>query len=249
MNDEQAPDGKEVFRSPGAVVVWWIWALFALGNLIDLAVQGRDHLSLVAAFILLFVTGIVYVTTKRPRLVADPDGLTVVNPVRDHRVGWAAVAGADPTDLLRIRCEWPDGDRTGRQAIYAWAIHTSRRRQVAADARARRARAASSGRGARAGGSGASAGIFGSGAGGFGLGGSGFGGFGLGGTADPATAPEDDPLRLDAGKVVTTLNDRAAKARLDAPEAQATAPASTWDLRAVAMIVIPGLALLVVALT
>ena len=112
MSDKKDPDGRQVFRSPGAVVVWWVWVLFAVGNLIDLAVQGRDHLSLVAAFILLFVTGIVYVTALRPRIIADADGLTIVNPVRDHRVGWAAVAGADPTDLLRVRCEWPDGDGT-----------------------------------------------------------------------------------------------------------------------------------------
>ena len=58
-HDKKDPDGREVFRSTGAVIVWWVWVLFAVGNLIDLAVQGRDHLTLVAAFILLFVTGIV----------------------------------------------------------------------------------------------------------------------------------------------------------------------------------------------
>ena len=105
MSDKKDQDGRQVFRSVGAVVVWWVWLLFAVGNLIDLAVQGRDHLSLVAAFILLFATGIVYITALRPRVIADDDGLTIANPVRDHRVGWAAVAGADPTDLLRVRCE------------------------------------------------------------------------------------------------------------------------------------------------
>ena len=105
MSDKQDQNGRQVFRSVGAVVVWWIWVLFAVGNLIDLAVQGRDHLSLVAAFILLFVTGIVYITALRPRIIADEDGLTIANPVRDHRVSWATVAGADPTDLLRVRCE------------------------------------------------------------------------------------------------------------------------------------------------
>ncbi len=119
-------------------MIWWLWVLFAVGNLIDLAVQGRDHLSLVAAFTLLLVTGIVYMTAQRPRIVADADGLTITNPLRDHRVGWAAVAGADPTDLLRVRCEWPDGDGTARRAIYSWAVHSSRRRQVTAEMRAQR---------------------------------------------------------------------------------------------------------------
>ena len=233
--EEEGQDGREVFRSVGATVVWWVWVAFAAGNLIDLAVQGRDHLSLVAAFILLFVTGLVYVAAKRPRVVADPDGLAITNPLRDYRVGWAAVAGVDPTDLLRIRCEWPAGGGTRRQAIYAWGVHSSRRRQVAAEMRARRLPQRGGG----------SAGIFGSGAGGFTMGG--FGGM-FGGTADMAPSPGGDPLRLDVGRVVETLTERAAQARLDAPQAQATAPSSTWDLRAVAAVVVPGLALLIVAL-
>jgi hypothetical protein len=234
VNDKKDPDGREVFRSPGAIVIWWVWVLFAAGNLIDIAIQGRDHLSLVAAFILLFVTGIVYVTAKRPRIVADTDGLTIVNPVRDHRVGWAAVAGADPTDLLRIRCEWLEEDRTGRQVIYSWAVHTSRRRQFNAEMRTRRQQQ----RGGRV-----SSGIFGGGAGGFG----GLGG-GFGGTADSVPAPEGDPLRLDADKVIAALTGRAEQARLEAPGDQASRPVATWDWHAVAAIVIPGLALLIAAL-
>lgn len=232
MKDKKDQDGRQVFRSVGAVVVWWVWLLFAVGNLIDLAVQGRDHLSLVAAFILLFATGIVYITALRPRIIADNDGLTIANPVRDHRVGWAAVTGADPTDLLRVRCEWQEEAGTARRAFYSWAVHSSRRRQLAAEMRARRqARQGSRG-----------------GFGGFG-GMGGMGGFGLAasyGSSEPS--PEGDPLRVDADKVVATLTERAERARLDAPGTQAVAPSSTWDLVAVAAVVIPGLALLITAL-
>ena len=237
MKDKQ-DRSRQVFRSPAAIVIWWVWVLFAVGNLIDLAIQGRDHLSLVAAFILLFVTGIVYVTAQRPRIIADADGLTIANPVRDHRIDWAAIAGADPTDLLRIRCEWPEGDGTGQRVIYSWAVHSSRRRQFAAEMRARRQ--------VQRGGSGSLAVPASSG----GAGGFSFGGFGgaFGGPADSAPAPEGDPLRLDADKVVATLTERAREARLDRPEARATAPVSTWDLVAVAAIVVPGLALLIIAL-
>ena len=52
----------QIFRSPTAVVVWVVWLLFAVGNWIDLAVQGRDHLSVVAAAVLLLATGVAYVT-------------------------------------------------------------------------------------------------------------------------------------------------------------------------------------------
>jgi hypothetical protein len=234
MRDDS--DDRQVFRSLGATIVWWVWAIFALGNLIDLAVQGRDHLSLVAVFILLFVTGIVYVTAKRPRIVAGPGGLTVTNPVRDHQVPWATVAGADTTDLLRVRCEWPAANGTSHQAIYAWAVHSSRRRQFAADLRAR-------GKERQGSTAGAGSGIFGSGAGGFSLGG--LGAFGAGDSAPP---PEGDPLRLDAAKVAAEITDRAEAARKAAPDTQATAPTATWDWPAVAAVAVPGIALLVVAL-
>jgi hypothetical protein len=230
VNDEPGHGGadREVFRSPSAVAVWWVWVLFAVGNLIDLAVQGRDHLSVVAACILLFVTGVVYVTARRPRVIVDADGLTVVNPVGDHRVGWPAVVTADATELLRLRCEWPDGDRTGRRAIYAWAVHSSRRRQVSAELRAQR----QSRRGAR-----------------------GFGQSGLSGIdrpggygAAPAKPPEPVPLGVDANRVVATITARAEQARLDAPDVKAVAPDSTWNWPAIAAVAVPGLALVIAAL-
>jgi len=236
VSNETGRDGadREVFRSPAAVVIWWLWVLFAAGNLIDLAVQGRDHLSLVAAFILLLVTGVVYVTALRPRVIVDADGVTVVNPVGEHRIGWPAVVAADATELLRLRCEWPDGDRTGRRAIYAWAVHSSRRRRVATEMRAQR----QSRRGAR---------------GGFGLGDlSGTGGSG-GYGAPSSQAPAPVPLGVDADRVVAAITARAEQARAeqaaaDAPGALATAPASTWSWPAIAALVIPGLALLIAVL-
>ncbi len=219
---------REVFRSPAAVAVWWVWVLFAVGNLIDLAVQGRDHLSVVAAFILLFVTGLVYVGVRRPRVIVDADGVTVVNPVGEHRVGWLAVAAVDATELLRLRCEWPDGDRAGRRAVYAWAVHSSRRRQVGAELRARR----QSRHGAR------------------GLGESGLRGTGRPGGygALPARPPEPATLGVDAGRVVAAIKARTEQARLGAPGAPALPPDSTWNWPAIAAVAVPGLALVIAAL-
>ena len=209
--DGAAPADVQVFRSPAAVAIWWVWVLFAVANLIDLAVQGRDHLALTAAFILLLVTGIVYVTAQRPRVVAGRGGLTVVNPVTEHRIGWAAVAAAEPTDLLRVRCEWPEAGETRQRAIYAWAVHSSRRREL--DGRA----------------AGPAPGPPGAGGGRSGL----FGGGSAvarrefrrgrlrqfrrpGAGRPPGTEP--DALRLDAGRVVAVLTERAEQARQDAPD-------------------------------
>jgi len=144
----QALARRQTFRSPFSVAIWWVWALFAAGNLIDLAVQGRDHRSVVAAFILLLITGVVYTIAQRPRIVADGAGLTIMNPLRDHRIGWAAVAAIDVPELLRVRCEWPlDGaGGTGHRVLYSWAVRSPRRKQVIAELRApRRSRRGSAG--------------------------------------------------------------------------------------------------------
>lgn len=209
-----------------AVAVWWAWVLFAAGNLIDIAVQGRDHSSLVAAFVLVAVTGVLYAGAQRPRLIADPGGLTIVNPLREHRVGWAAVTAVDATDLVRVRCEWPDGPggEPGRTTIYAWAVGASRRRQYLAQireqrrARSRRVPAPS---------------VFGAGEG--------------AGAASGGPVRRGTTEAADAEKVVTMLRERTDEARAAAPDENAVRPASTWSWPALAAVGIPLLAVAIVA--
>lgn len=234
-----AGDGaRQTFRSPTAIIVWWVWAAFAVANLIDLAVQGRDRVSLVAAVILLLVTGVVYATAQRPRIVADSTGLRIVNPLRDHRIGWASVARVDATDLVRVRCEWSrdeagaDGE-DGQRVIYAWAVHSARRRQYAAQLRAERASRGRrvppllGGPGDRSAGPGAPAGGFGAPAGG-------------------SRAARLEPS--EAEKTVAALTAYAEQARSSHPKAQAGRPVSTWYWPTFAAIVVPALALLIVIL-
>ncbi len=175
----------QTFRSPTALLVWVVWLLFAAGNWIDLAVQGRDHASAVAAALLLLATGVAYVTAQRPRLIADDAGVTIRNPLRDHRVGWAGVARVDLVDLLRVHCA---GGGEQHKIIGAWAVHYSGRRKLAAEARARRA--ARSGR--------SSLGVPARGP--------------SSGAAPPAPA---DSAEAEAEKVVRLLTERAAAARAD----------------------------------
>jgi len=204
--------GPQVFRSPTAVAVWWVWLLFAVANLIDLAVQGRDHASLVAAAILVLATGVAYVTAQRPRVIADNAGITIVNPVRDHHIGWAGVSKVDLADLLRVHCDAGNG-RT--KIIYCWAVHYSRRRKIAAETKARRAAARSaSGRSSFGpggfGGFGGGSGTFGGGLGTFGGGGTGYAG-GTGYGSAPASTAE-----AEAERIVRVLNQRATAARAEA---------------------------------
>src|SRR5579859_1310793 len=209
----EATGGPQVFRSPTAVIIWWVWILFAVANLVDLAVQGRDHTSLVAAAILVLVTGIAYVTGQRPRIIADTAGVTVVNPLRDHHIGWAGVTKVDLADLLRVHCQQGPGDT---KVIYSWAVHYSLRRKMVAETKARRTAA-------RAGSGRSSFGTFGLSGGGFGMG-PGYGGgtrreAGYGSAAGGTSA---SAAEADAERIVRVLNEYATAARAETVWAEGT---------------------------
>jgi hypothetical protein len=212
-------------------------------------------MSVVAAAVLLLATGAAYATAQRPRIIADEAGVTVRNPLRDHRIGWAGVAEVDLVDLLRVHCAWggPPGaapaDREHRKVISAWAIHYSRRRQFAAEARARR--------GARRSTSTFPVGL-----------GRSYGSTTL--ASDPATASSTE---AEAERIVKLLQEHATAARAEAvwagstveiaPQPSGSGPAatatvatagwtepltSTWSRRALLALLIPALILLIVIL-
>ncbi len=247
--------GPQTFRSPTAVIVWWVWLLFAVANWIDLAVQGRDHTSVVAAAILLLATGVAYVAAQRPRILADDAGVTIVNPLRDHHVGWDGVTNVDLADLLRVHTQEPDGKN---KVIYSWAVHYSRRRKVAAEVKARRATA-------RAGTSRRSS----------------FGTFGLEnyglarrdvGYGSPAGSGTASAAEAEAERIARVLSEYATAARAETVWAEGTVEIagpsgtelkaakdprvagwldplkSTWSQTALLALIIPALILLIVAL-
>jgi len=240
----QPMTGRRVFRSPFAVIIWWIWVVFAAANLVDLAVQGRDRFSLLAGIGLLLVTGLMYAGAWRPRIITSDEGLTISNPLRDHRVGWGAISLVEATELVRVRCEWPlDGAernpaeapaaegpgtpgevpaRTGKRVIYAWAVHSARRKD-----RIRQLRREV--RGSRAGGY---------------------------TPAQPVSS-----VAIDADQVAAELSQMVQLAQGPASGAAAgvgaagvgaagvrVAPVSRWHWPSIAAIVVPGLALLIAAL-
>jgi len=136
------------------------------------------------------------------------------------RIGWATVTGADPAELLRVGCAWPDGAATRQRSVYVWAVHSPRRRRLAAELRAeRQSRRADGAFAAR--------------------------GFGQP-TAVPG--PDPDPLRVDAGRVVAALTELGGRARRDAPSVVAAAPESSFSWLALGAVILPGLALALAAL-
>jgi hypothetical protein len=119
------PDSdREVFRSAGSIVLSWAWLVVAVIILIDLAVQGRDHPALVTAVLIIAISAIVYGCAWRPRIVADSTGITLANPLRDHRVPWGAVTNVDVVHAVRVHCAPAPGSGT-EKIIYSWAVQTS----------------------------------------------------------------------------------------------------------------------------
>jgi hypothetical protein len=127
-------DGKTVFRLVPPLVLWWAWTVFAVVNVVDLAIQTPDWFSLQVVVAILLVTGVLYACTLRPKIISDPGGLTIRNPFRDYRVPWGGVAGVFLGDSVEIRCDRP-GPKP-EKTIYSWALYSSRRPRAKADLRA-----------------------------------------------------------------------------------------------------------------
>lgn len=127
------PDGKTVFRLIPPLVLWWVWVVFAVVNLADLAIQSRDRFGLEVAAALVLATGIMYVCTVRPRIISDDDGLTIVNPFRDYVVPWGLVTGVFIGDSVEIGCERPPPKKD--KTIYSWALYSPRRSRAKAEMR------------------------------------------------------------------------------------------------------------------
>jgi hypothetical protein len=129
-SDQAVKSGQnKVFRLPGAVVAWWAWVIFAAANLIDLAIQGRSHTAAEIAVALAGITGVVYACALRPRVVADSGSITVVNPLRDHRVPWGSVTGVDLAESVRVHYA-PETGAPQVKVIHSWALYARRRNRL-----------------------------------------------------------------------------------------------------------------------
>lgn len=148
----RSPEGnREVFRLAPPLILWWVWVAFAVANVADFAIQGAPaRFAIVVSAILVTITGLAYALALRPRVIAEPSGLTIVNPFRDHHVPWAAIQAVDTGDWVRVH--YAPGEAApsspgapsqqssaASKAISCWALHVSARtkRRGAGLARAR----------------------------------------------------------------------------------------------------------------
>ena len=119
----------KVFRLPGAVVAWWAWLIFAVACLAAVAATGRNHTAAEIAASLLLVTGVLYACALRPRVIADSSGITVLNPVRDHRIPWGSVSAVDLKESVRVHCVKEPGAKRAK-VIHSWALYAQRRNRL-----------------------------------------------------------------------------------------------------------------------
>jgi hypothetical protein len=122
----EATGEREVFRLNAPVVIWWIWLAFAAFNIVDLSIQASPRFAVVVGLIVATMTGVAYACGLRPRVIADGHGLTIVNPVREFRIPWAAIRNVDVRDWVRFSCTpTPGSDRT--RVLESWALFATAR--------------------------------------------------------------------------------------------------------------------------
>jgi len=115
------------------LVIWWGWIGLLVVSGGDLLIQGHEFVSLQFAFAALSVTGLVYACTLWSRVIADDDGITVLNPFRRFDIPWAAVKGIFLADSVEVRCA-----RAGEKdkTVVSWALSAPRRARARAQLKA-----------------------------------------------------------------------------------------------------------------
>jgi Bacterial PH domain len=143
---KSAADGRTIFRRGTPFVIWWVWVAFAIYNLAQIAIPDHDYFSLELTAGLLAVSAVMYACTVRPRVLADDDGVLVLNPYRDHRIRWGALTGVYLGDSVEFGCARPAPQK--EKTIYCWALYSGRRSRIKSQMRADRERSRASGSGA-----------------------------------------------------------------------------------------------------
>jgi Bacterial PH domain len=135
--DPDAGRGRQVFRTPGSVVLSWAWLVIAVLILGSVAVRGHNHAGAVTALVVLTITGCVYACAWQPRIVTDADGITVQNPLRWHLLPWPLVTKVDLVQTVEVHYTAAPGE-SREKIVHSWAVQSSAASRTRAELRARR---------------------------------------------------------------------------------------------------------------
>ncbi len=137
MADQGTGSGRQVFRTPGSVVLCWAWLVVAVIILGSVALRGHNHAGAVAALVVIAISGCVYACAWQPRIVADPHGITVQNPLRWHILPWAVVTQVDLVQTVQVHHTGSPGESRER-IVHSWAVQSSAASRTRAELRAKR---------------------------------------------------------------------------------------------------------------
>ncbi|GIH74351.1 PH domain-containing protein [Planobispora longispora] len=121
---------KQVFRSKFAVVLGWVWMVFAAFSAVDLVVRYSGPSSLVAGAVLGVLTALVVITCLRPAILFTEEGVLVRNPFRNAFVPWTGVDDVTVSHAIAIS--------SGGRVVRCWTPQTSSRERASATRRAQR---------------------------------------------------------------------------------------------------------------
>ncbi len=132
-----AGSGRQVFRTPGSVVLWWAWLVVAVLILGSVALGGHNHAGAVTALVVLAITGCMYACAWQPRIVTDADGITVQNPLRWHLLPWPLVTSVQLVQTVEVHYTAAPGG-SGEKKVHSWAVQSSAASRTRAELRAKR---------------------------------------------------------------------------------------------------------------
>jgi Bacterial PH domain len=129
--------GRQVFRTPGSVVLWWAWLVVAVLVLGSVALRGHNHAGAVTALVVLAITGCMYACAWQPRIVTDADGITVQNPLRWHLLPWPLVTSVELVQTVEVHYTAAPGEAREKK-VHSWAVQSSAASRTRRELRAKR---------------------------------------------------------------------------------------------------------------
>ena len=132
-----AGSGRQVFRTPGSVVLCWAWLVVAVLILGSVALRGHNHAGAVTALVVLAITGCIYACAWQPRIVTDTDGITVQNPLRWHLLPWPLVTSVQLVQTVEVHYTAAPGESADHK-VHSWAVQSSAASRTRAELRAKR---------------------------------------------------------------------------------------------------------------
>lgn len=129
--------GRQVFRTPGSVVLCWAWLVVAAVILVSVALRGHNHAGAVTVLVILTITGCMYACAWQPRIVTDAGGITVQNPLRWHILPWAVVTRVDLVQTVEVHYT-PSPGETREKIVHSWAVQSSAASRTRRELRAKR---------------------------------------------------------------------------------------------------------------